>query len=119
LELAIVGTLTFAICFSRYYRIDIETATALVTGGLIFYSGIQMINTEIFRSIMGSYFPVYSEIRTDSFVVAMLIWLVAAWKPFVAVKTPQLLSADVYAAVMPEMNVRLRRLNNRLSEILK
>jgi hypothetical protein len=119
LELAIVGTLVFAILFTRYYRIAMENVTALVTGGLILYSGIQVINTELFRAILGSYFGVYSEIRTDSFIAAMLIWLVAAWKPVAVAERPRLLGAEVYSAVMPEMNLKLRQLNNRLTEILK
>jgi hypothetical protein len=119
MELAIVATLVSAILFSRYYQLKIETVTAMITGGLIFYSGIQMINSEILRSAMGSYFSFYSEIRTDSFAATMLIWMAAVWKPFVEAKAPEMLNADVYAGVMPEMNVRLRRLNSRLSEILK
>lgn len=119
LELAIVGTLVFGLAFSRYYRIRIEPAIALVVGGLAFYSAIQVASTELLKTWLGSYYPIYTEIRIDSFAVAMLMWLAAVWKPIAEQKRVELLDSRVYMTLMPEMNFRLRRLNTRLSEIMK
>ena len=119
LELAILGTLVFAFLFARYYLIRIDRLVALISTGLVFYAAVQVVNSEFMFS-WKSYFPSYSAIVVYSFAISMLIWLVAVWRPIPA-RAPSavLLGEQTYGEMMPEVNLRLRQLNNRLLEILR
>jgi len=117
--LAIVGTLAFALVFAKYYEVRIERFIMLIIGGLIFYSAVQIGNSELMSTLKGSYYQVYAGLNVVSFDVASLVWLVAVWKPVPAADVVQ--SGDPYASGLsvPEVNSRLRELNARLSEILR
>ena len=119
LELAVLGTLVLAFVFARYYRIRIERTIGFVAAGLIFYSAVQVVNSELLHAWLDYYFT-YRVIVYNSFAVSMLIWLVAVWNP-VPVGSASVASLDprTYEQVMPEMNLRLRELNDRLLEILR
>lgn len=119
LELAILGTLVLAFIFARYYRIQIDRMIGLVAAGLIFYSAVQVVNSELLRAYLDYYFT-YRMIVYNSFGVSMLLWLIAVWKP-VADRAGSAATLDprTYSEVMPEVNLRLRQLNDRLLEILR
>ncbi|HXW17169.1 MAG TPA: hypothetical protein VEJ39_02625 [Candidatus Acidoferrales bacterium] len=120
LEFAILVTLVLALAFMRYYLIPIDRLTALVSAGLIFYSAVQVINNEFLFNHRHAFDPIYSAIVVNSFVISMLIWLVAVWRPIPAqAPAPVLLHARAYDDMMPEMNLRLRQLNDRLLELLR
>jgi hypothetical protein len=59
-------------------------------------------------------------IRTSGLVTSLGIWCYALRKPLPApVKVPDLLPAEVYGALSPAVNLRLRAFNDRLQEMLK
>ena len=119
LELAIVGTLAFALVFAKYYEVKIERFIMLIFGGLIFYSAVQIGNSELMSTLKGSYYQVYAGLTLVSFDVASLVWLVAVWKPVPAAVVVQSGDLDAFGLSVPEVNSRLRELNARLSEILR
>jgi hypothetical protein len=120
LELAIVGTLAFALIFAKYYELKIDRFIMLIVGGLVFYSGVQIGNSQFMSTLKGPYYHVYVGLTLISYFVASLIWLAAVWKPVPAAAsapTPRdLIDFDVS---VPEVNAQLRELNARLSEILR
>jgi hypothetical protein len=119
LELAILVTLVLALGFMRYYLIEVDRLIALVSAGLIFYSAVQVINNEFFFT-WKAFYPIYSAIVVNSFLISMLIWLVAVWKPLPAPAPARvMLDSRAYGEMMPEMNLRLRQLNDRLLELLR
>jgi hypothetical protein len=119
LEFAVIGTLGLTILFSRYYEIEIERPVMLIAIGLIVYSSIAVANSHVLNNWLGSYFNIWAEIRNDSFVIALLFWLAAVWKPLAARVRPTLLEPAVYGQMVPAMNFQLRQLNGRLSEMLR
>lgn len=119
IEFAIVGMLGFVILFARYYEIMIERPVMLIAIGLLFYSAIGVANSHILATWLRSYFSIWDEIRQESFLVALITWLVAVWKPLAARAKPGLLQPAVYGEMMPAMNFQLRQLNGRLSEMLR
>jgi hypothetical protein len=120
LELAILGTLVFAFMFTRYYRIPVGRVIALVSAGLVFYSAVQFANHEFISVFATDFYPLYAQIVVNSFVISMIIWLVAAWNPVPAEATPTvMLGPKAYGQIMPEVNLRLRELNSRLMELLR
>ncbi len=120
LELAIVGTLAFALLFARYYELKIERFMMLIIGGLFFYSAVQIGNSQLMSQLKGPYYAVYAGLTLVSFDIASLVWLAAVWKPVPVLATPSRASeTDTFGVSIPEMNARLRELNARLSEIMR
>lgn len=120
LELAIVGTLAFALVFAKYYELKIERFMALIAAGLIFYSAVQIGNGQFMSGLKGSYAEVYNDLTLIAFNVASLIWLAAVWKPVPAMAVEQRrVDGEAFGVPGPQVNARLRELNTRLSEILR
>src|SRR5712692_1811011 len=120
LELAAVGILVLLLAVCRYYEIRLEPVQKMILLGLGFYSAIQVLNNSFMREWLTQYFHWWNGIRLASFQVALVIWLLALRKPLPAVApAPALLPQEVYDELAPQVNFRLRLLNQRLLEMLK
>lgn len=120
LELAAAVMLLSLLIISRYYQIRIEHAPRLIAFGLCFYSLIQVLNNSFMGEWLAHYVPWWNGIRLASFQVALVMWIVALWRPLpVAAPAPALLPQTVYDELSPHLNYRLRVLNQRLVEILR
>lgn len=125
LELAVVGILVLLLGICRYYRILLEPVQRMIALGMGFYSTVQVLNNSFVREWLTQYFHLspyfhwWNAIRLTSFQVALVIWLLALRKrlPETA-PAPTLLPQSVYDELSPEVNYRLRGLNERLLEIL-
>ncbi len=120
LELAAVVILVSLFALSRYYGILLEPVERTVALGLGVYSALQVMNNSFMREWLTRYFHWWAHIRVISFLVALAIWWWALRKPLPAEQPKRaLLSQDVYDELAPQVNFRLRRLNDRLLELLK
>ncbi len=126
LELAAAVILLTLLFISAYYRIRLEPVVRLVALGLCFFSTVQMLNNSFLVEWLVQYFrlmrffPLWDGIRTVSFNVAVVIWCLAVWRPLSATAPGAiLLPQQVYAELAPQVNYRLRMLNQRLLEMLK
>lgn len=120
LELAATAILLSLVIISRYYRIRLEPVQRMVALGLGFYSTVQALNDTFMREWLTQYFHAWNGIRLVSFQVALAIWLLALRKPLPATApAPTLVPQSVYDELAPQVNYRLRVLNQRLLEILK
>jgi hypothetical protein len=120
LELAIAGTLAFAFVFATYYELKVERFMMLIVCGLLFYSAVQIGNSQFMSSLKGSYYEFYAGLSLVAFHIASLIWLAAVWRPVPAVAmAPAPVKVEAVGASREEVNARLRELNARLSEILR
>lgn len=120
LELAVVGILVLLLAVGRYYRILLDPVHRMVALGLGFYSAVQMLNNGLPRVWQTLYFDWWNVIRLTSFQVALVIWLLPLLRPLPkAAPAPALLPQSFYDELSPQVNYRLRILNQRLLEILK
>ena len=120
LEMAAVVVLLSLLFVSGYYRIQLDAVHRKVVLGLGLYSLIQAVNDTALQAYLVRYFFWWKEVRLVSFQVALVIWLVALRKPLPATApAPTLLPQRVYDELSPQVNYRLRILNQRLLEILK
>lgn len=120
LELAIAAALVALLQFARYYEVEIDLPDRLLVLGLCFYSCIVVVNNTILERFLSSYVSVWNLLGLTAFLACMLLWTWAVRKPLPsALGTVPLLSDDVYWSVMPGMNMRLRSLNEHLSELFK
>jgi hypothetical protein len=120
LELAAAVVLLSLFLICRYYQIRIEHAPRVIAFGLCFHSLIQVLNNSFMAEWLALYVPWWNGIRLASFQVALVIWLLALRKPLpAAAPAPALLPQTVYDELSPQLNYRLRVLNQRLLEILR
>ncbi|MGB0034713.1 MAG: hypothetical protein WBP79_04475 [Candidatus Acidiferrales bacterium] len=119
-ELAIIGVMLFALIICRYYRIPVERLSGMLAFGIGLYSTLQVANNTFLNHWLLAYIPYWKEVRLDSFLFALLIWVAALRRPLPALQPePELLDPRVYSELAPEVSVRLRELNAKLEELKK
>ncbi len=120
LELAAAVVLLSLLLISAYYRIRIEFVPWMLALGLCFYSTVQVLNNSFMHDWLTHYLFFWNGVRIGSYQVALLIWLLALRKPLPArAPAPVLLPQNVYDELSPQVNYRVRVLNERLLELLK
>lgn len=119
LELVILGLLLFALTFCRYYRVPVDSVGGLIAIGIGFYAAVQVANNT-FLSQWLAYFPIWRAIRDNSYVISILFWVAALWRPLPERPVvPELLDERVYGEMIPAVSMRLRELNSRIAGALK
>jgi len=81
LELAAAVALVVLLAFSRFYEVPLQRVQTLLATGLLFYSLVQVANNAISKYGMESHFHWWEGVRSTSFSVALLIWLIGLAKP--------------------------------------
>ncbi len=125
LELAAVVVLVALLFLSRYYGIPPDPLERMIILGLGFYAVVQVVNNTVinntaFHGGLTNSFHAWNRLRMFSFDVAMVFWWLALRKPLpTPAPAPALLSQQVYDEVSPQVNERLRALNQRLLEMFK
>lgn len=123
LELVVASLLIAGLLFCRYYRVEVKRHLAWIALGLGFYSIVQVADNTFlshWTSHWGATFAIWEGLRHFSFNVALILWIVALWKPLPAVaKAPVLWNRNEYETLSPLVTARLRDLNVRLLEMWK
>ncbi len=120
LEMMIAAVLLALLTTCAYYRIGVEPSYRWIVVGLCFNSIIQALNNSFLRNWLSTHLFFWNGIRQSSFDVAIAVWCLALWKPLPAERpAPVLLGQQVYDELTPQVNYRLRMLNQRLLEILR
>lgn len=119
LEVATAVVLLALLFLCGYYRVGLDAVHRSIAVGLCFYSAVQVLNDTFMQHWLKGYFESWNHVRAAAFLVTQAIWLWALYKPLTAARpAPVLLSQQVYDQVSPEVNYRLRALNQRLLEML-
>jgi hypothetical protein len=108
----------------RYYSVAIPTAYKILLGGFCFYSCTIILATAFFQWIWWGSYEHYQSIwqfaTVFCFAVVQAIWIVALRKPLPApIEHIALSSSDIYEQLSPEIDQRLRLLNQRLIRVWK
>jgi hypothetical protein len=120
LEMMIAAVLLALLATCAYYRISVEPSYRWIVVGLCFNSIIQALNNSFLRNWLSTQIFFWNGIRLSSFNIAIVVWCVALWKPLLAERpAPVLLGQQMYDELTPQVNYRLRILNQRLLEILR
>jgi hypothetical protein len=114
LELAIATVIVVLFIFLRHYEVVSESSVRLLALGFCFYSCIEVLNYTVLERFASAY-PIWSALGVFTYLFSLLVWTWALRKtiprPFFA---PALLSRSVYQQISPEINARLRALNEQL-----
>lgn len=120
LELAIAVVIVGVLVFARVYDVQTDAADRLLAVGFCIYSCFSILNNTILGSYLGDYAMLWNILGMAAYLVSMLLWTWALRKTQPDRQREQrFLPAGVYQVVMPEVNVRLRLLNERLSQFWK
>jgi hypothetical protein len=115
LELSTVLVLVVLFLFARHYEIVASPAIRAITLGFLMYSCFTILNDKILQLWLSRYIPQWQVFSVLPFIASVCLWLWAVRQP-VPETAPDLslLPRDVYYAIAPEVNLRLRLLNERL-----
>jgi len=119
LELAIATVVVGALLFARYYDVQVRAVEFSLALGFCFYSSFNVLNNTILEHYLRRYEALWNPLGMFVFLVALLVWIWALRRPQTAIPEQDLLSRGVYESVMPEINLRLRMLDDRLSHFFK
>ncbi len=108
----------------RYYSISVPSAYKMILGGFCFYSCTEILINTILQAFFKNAFSVYQNVwqftTLLSFVFVQVIWVAALWKPLPAeAKQASQPSDSFYQRLSPEINERLRALNEKLLRLWK
>jgi hypothetical protein len=118
LELTTVVVLVALFLFARHYAIAASPAVRALALGFLVYSSFTVLNHKVLELMLDSYVAEWQLFSTLPFIVSVYLWLWAIRQPAEQTKAGlALLPRDVYYALAPEINVRLRLLDERLARL--
>ena len=118
LEWTTVCMIVALFVFARHYEIEPSLAIRWLALGFVLYSSFAILNDTALSYWSSWYGDTWNILGTLSFLASVYLWLTAAFRPVEQFERAATLPRDVYHALTPEVNVRLRNLNERLIRLL-
>ena len=117
LELAIAVAILILFLFEKYYEIVVETTVFYLSTGLFLFSVFSVLNNTILENWLHSYATLWNLLGTLAFVASLLLWIWAVREKQPATPSePELIPASAYRTLAPQINLRLRNLNEQMSQ---
>jgi hypothetical protein len=117
LELATAAVIVMLLLFARYYDVAVGPPLRLLAVGLCLYSCVSALNDAILERWLYRYVSLWNALGMTAFLACLLLWSWAFRKSAPqAGAAPLFPSGSVYLNLIPEMNLRLRSLNEQLME---
>jgi hypothetical protein len=115
LELTIASVIVALFVFLRHYRVAAEPTIRLLALGFFIYACVSVVNYTVLERWLGAYLPVWSALGVFTYLFCLLVWIWAFRKSMPQPSAgPTLLPRSLYDEVSPEINSRLRALNEKL-----
>lgn len=120
LELSIAAVIVILFLFARYYDLRPARADRSLAIGFCVYSCFRVLNDTISDRYLSDYEALWSFLGTLAFLASLLLWFWALRKTRTeTVLETDLLPVGLYQAFAPQINLRLRTLNDQLCKIWK
>ena len=118
MELAIAAAIAAVFLFVRYYDAEVQQADRMVAVGFFLYSSFNVLNNTVLERF--SYVPLWNFLSMLAFLASVLVWGWALRYPQPAAVPPiELLPSSVYDECVPQINLRLRKVNEALCKFWK
>lgn len=116
LELAMAAVVVVLLLFARYYDVMVAPPLRWLAVGLCVYSCMSVLNDTILERWLSLYVTLWNVIGMAAFLACLLLWSWAFRKtvPQAAAADARLLDRAVYLRIIPEVNWRLRALDEQL-----
>ena len=122
LELAIAALVISLLLFARFYLLPVNPLDRALAIGFSLYSCFYVINDTLFEHLWDSYIALWGYLDILTFLASLLIWsnAVLAYSASTSPSTgTRSISKSMYGVVSPELNIRLKQLNELLSRLLR
>jgi hypothetical protein len=117
LELAICVEILMLFMFAHYYEVEMETAVREMAIGFFLYSCFLVLNDTFLERWKLSYRTLWNLLGMLAYLASMLLWGRALRRELPErTMDPALLSENVYQVLAPQINFRLKHLNDHLSQ---
>jgi len=117
LELSIAAVIVILLLFVRYYEVVADPVDRSLAVGFCLYSCFGAVNNTILDRYLYSYQELWIVLGMLSFLASLMLWTWAMRSPqTVSGREEVLLAPGIYETLAPEINLRLRSLNERLSQ---
>jgi hypothetical protein len=117
LELAMATVIVALFLFVRYYGVEAGFADRSVAVGFCLYSCFVVLNNTILERFLDNYAALWTFLEMVAFLASLLLWSWAVWEKLPEKATePEMLADGVYGEMAPEINLRLRVLNENLEQ---
>jgi hypothetical protein len=115
LELAVAAVIVMLLLFARYYEVIVAPPLRGLAIGLCVYSCISVLNDTILERWLSRYVSLWNVFGMASFFACLLLWSWAFRKPAPQTSAaPLLVDRSIYLNIIPDVNWRLRALNEQL-----
>lgn len=116
LELSIATVIVVLLLFARYYDVKGELVVRSLAIGFCLYSCFAVLNNTLLERLLYDYSVFWNMLGMFTFLASLSLWTWALRKPqFQPEPGEILLPRGVYQSLTPEINLRLRLLNEQLS----
>ena len=120
LELAVAAVIVLLFVFARHYEVRPNGTDRSLAIGFCLYSCFRALNDTILERYLYDYEKVWSLLGMVAFFASLFLWSWALRKSQTqVVAEANLLPVGAYQTLAPQINLRLRTLNEQLSKILK
>jgi hypothetical protein len=120
LELAIAGVVVFLFLFSRYYKVSVSSPDRSLAAGFCLYTCTVVLSNTLIERFLHRYSAWWNIPLLLLFCVSVLIWIRALRAPVLhTTEQPALVDAALYWQLSPQINLRLRGINDQLLAIWK
>lgn len=118
LELAIATVIVLLFLFVRYYELDVEASVRTMAIGFFLFSCFRVLDDTIFENWLHQYAQLWNRLGMLAFLASLLLWnwAVRRTQPGIT-EEPEMLPDSVYHALAPEINYRLKTLNEQLGQL--
>jgi len=120
LELSIAAVIVTLFLFVRYYEVQPESTDRSLAIVFFLYSAFCGVNDTILERYLHDYASMWNLLATLAFLASLFLW---SWSlrhaRTMTAMEQSLISAEVYQSFTPQINLRLRNLNEQLSKIWK
>jgi hypothetical protein len=116
-ELAIATVIVLLFVFLHHYEVVVEPALTRIALGFCIYACVAVVNLSILEQYLNAYDVYWNILDVYTFMCCLMIWIWALRQTVpIATNALTLFSQGVYQQLSPEINGRLRELNERLSQ---
>jgi len=118
LELAVTVVMVVLFIFLRHYQVNSDPAVRSLALGFCVYSCVSVVNFTILDRFAIEYVQVWNFLGVFTYLVCLTMWAWALRKaiPVPRFGSPSLFAGAVYQRISPEVNARLRMINEQLSQ---
>lgn len=118
LELAIATVIVLLFLFARHYEVDVEAAVRTLAVGFFLFSCFRVLDDTIFENWLHRYTELWNRLGMLAFLASLLLWSWALRRtqPRVTCE-PEMLPEGLYHTLAPEINYRLKTLNEQLGQL--